>query len=200
MRRTTRPIVGRLVPTSRRTYWFVTLVAAALAGSITTTVVARAQSALSSYGTRTSVTVAERALARGHTITDADIARLDFPDGLLPDGWVDSDPIGRVVIDPVVDGEVLVEARLAAPDLAGSGALLETGTRAITIPVSAPLDAIVIGDRVDLLDLDRWVARDAVVIGMTDTSLTVAVDEREAPAVARAVVDGAITPALLSSG
>jgi Flp pilus assembly protein CpaB len=197
MRRTTRPIVSRLLPTSRRTYWSVTLVAAALAGTITTTVVARAHSVLSSYGTRTSVPVAERALARGDIITDADIGWLEFPDGLLPDGRLHSDPIGRVVVEPVIGGEVLVESRLAASDVDGSGALIDVDRRAITIPTSAPLDAFVIGDRVDLLDLDRWVARDAVVIDVADSSITVAVDEREAPAVARAVVDGAITPALV---
>jgi Flp pilus assembly protein CpaB len=196
----TRSALGRWRGRRPRRYWLVTMLAAAAAAALTMGVVGRAQTALEGLGTLVPVAVATRALEPGDAVGADDVTWRDLPSALLADDRVDHDPVGRTVTDLVVAGEAFVESRLAPDGPGGRSSAGRPGTRAIAVPMHPPPEGFAPGDRVDLLDLDGWLARDAVVVDVGEQSLTVAVTEDEAPAVARAVVDGVVTPALVSPG
>ena len=134
----------------------------------------------------------------------------------MPEGVADA-PVGRVVTEPLVTGEVIVERRLSGGTATGAAALVGPGRRALAVPVEATPPGLEVGDRVEayapattggsLADLARAqgsgarrVARDALVIAVDDRSVTVSVAGAEAAGLAAAVLDGALTLALVTPG
>jgi hypothetical protein len=182
--------------------WAVTAGLALAAGGATATIVGRAADAERSWGDRRTVAVAGRDLAAGDVIAGGDVARRALPRTLVPPMAVD-DPVGRVVIAPILAGEPVVEARVAGPDDAGVVALVPDGRAAVALPLDAPTPPLQIGDRVDVLapgaaGLDvgslpaRRVARGATVVHPGETALTVAVADDEVTAVAAATLQGPV--------
>ena len=187
--------------------WLAAAALAVMAGAVTAHVVGDAEATRQAYATRRSVPVVVRDLAPGATITSSDVEFRDRPALAVPDG-VAAEPMGRVVRDRLLAGEVVVEARLAGSG-SGPGALLSPGRRALALPRDEVRVQLTIGDRVDVLAPDalgpaggsataRRVARAAEVLAVDDTTLTVGVQSVEAPAVARAVLDGAVAVALVA--
>jgi Flp pilus assembly protein CpaB len=181
-------------------HWPVTaLLALTLAGA-TAALVSRAEQVAAGYGDRRLVPVATRELRPGERLEPNDLDWRELPVAAIPPTVIDADPSGRTVIEPILADEPVATPRLAPEGVDGPAALTPPGTRALAVPVDPPLRSLAVGDRVDLLALGKWVARDAVVVDVDEGSIVVAVDEHEAPAVARGVLDGSVVPALVSPG
>ncbi len=196
--------------------WGLAVVLAVVAGCLAAATVQRAEQVRAAYGESRRVPVAATDLTVGTELTDADIAWRDVPTGLVPDGVADA-PVGRVVTEALVGGEIVVERRLSPGAATGAAALVGPGRRALAVPVEAAPPGLEVGDRVEayapattggsLADLSRAqgsgarrVARDALVIAVGDRSVTVSVSGGEAAGLAAAVLDGALTLALVTPG
>jgi Flp pilus assembly protein CpaB len=182
--------------------WAATAGLSILAGGLTAGAVHRASQAAADWGTRREVAVATRALEPGHTIGPGDVERRSLPVVLLPDGAL-ADPVGRVVVAPVVPGEVVPEARVAPEGRRGPAALVPDGHLAVAVPVDGALPPLAPGDPVVVLGvLDPTTMRgtvlagEATVVAVTDDAVTVAVPVGEATAVSAAALAGPVTLAL----
>jgi Flp pilus assembly protein CpaB len=125
----------------------------------------------------------------------------------IPAGALVGVPVGRTVATPVYAGEVLVEDRLAPAGSRGVAALVPEGWRAVAVPVGAAALPVLVGDRVDVLavvdetvsgrDVPAYVVSSgALVVGVTDQAVTVAVPVDDAPSLAFAMAAGVVTLAL----
>jgi len=196
--------------------WVVTVVLAVVAGTLAAGTVQRAEQARAAYGESRRVPVATGDLEVGAEVGDADVGWADLPLALLPDGVADA-PTGRIVTEPVVRGEVILERRLSEGTGHGTAALIGAGRRALAVPTDTASPKLAVGDRVDayasgsvggsLSDVARAqaggarrVARNALVVAVDDRTATIAVAAAEAPAVAGALLDGALTIALVGPG
>jgi hypothetical protein len=196
--------------------WALAVVLAVVAGSVAAATVQRAEQARAAYGEARRVPVAAADLTVGTELTEGDLAWIDVPTGLVPDGVADT-PVGRTVTEPVVRGEVLVERRLSGGATTGPADLVGPGRRALAVPADAAPPGLVVGDHVEayapstsggsLTDLARAqgsgarrVARDGLVVAVDDRSVTVSVAGVEAPGLAAALLDGALTLALVTPG
>jgi pilus assembly protein CpaB len=86
----------------------------------------------------TQVVVAARNLASGELIKDGDVRMADFA-GTPPLGTLVSldKALGRGVVDPIFQGEAVVDSRLAAPGAgAGLAATIPQGMRAVAVRVN----------------------------------------------------------------
>jgi Flp pilus assembly protein CpaB len=201
----------------RGTRWAVAVVLAVCAGALSATTVSRAEAARSAYGVTTLVPVATVDLGVGDTVTAGDVSERALPLGLVPPGAA-SDPVGRVVTEPVVAGEVLLDRRLAGGG-EGVSALVAPGRRAVAVPLDTAPAGVTVGDRVDLYapatsatasELAalarggsggaRRVASGALVVAVDDRSASVSVTGTEAAATAQAVLDGAVAVVLVAPG
>jgi Flp pilus assembly protein CpaB len=196
--------------------WAATVALAVVAGALAAATVQRAEQTRAAYGETRRVPVAVTDLPVGRQLTDADLGWTQLPAALIPDGVAD-DPSGRVVAEPVARGEVVLERRLAGGATDGASALIAPGRRALAVPIESTPPGLGVGDRVEayapatsggsLADLARAqgsgarrVARDALVIAVDERSATVSVDGSDAAALAAALLDGAVTVALVAPG
>lgn len=198
-------LFGRPRHRGRIAFWPLTLAAAVTAGLLTLDAVGRAERTAADFGGRVVVAVASRDLDVGHEVVEDDLLWRELPAVLLPAGRLD-EPVGRVVTAPVLEGEPLVAPRLGPDGLVGPTALIGPGRRALVVSRPDGADTLRVGDAVDLLSADSigsghatWVARDAAVVALGDASATIAVDEHDAPAAARAALDGTIVIALIGA-
>jgi len=191
-------------------------VLAVVAGTLAAATVQRAEHVRAAYGDTRHVPVADVDLPVGREVTDADLTWSDLPEALIPDD-VAAEATGRTVTEPVVAGEVLLERRLSGGTVDGTAALVTPGRRALALPVESAPPGLTVGDRVEayapavssgsLADLARAqgpgarrVARDALVVAIDERSITVSVGGAEAPGLAAALLDGALTLALVAPG
>ena len=210
------PILWRL--RGRRVRWAATVVLAVVAGTFVAAIVQRAEHTRAAFGELRAAPVATRELAVGTEVAPGDVRWTDLPAAVVPDG-VAPDPLGRTVTEPIVTGEVLLQRRLSGGSGTGVLGLLPPGGRALAVPVEPSTPVLLVGDRVDVyspaelspggLSGDggratssgvRRVARDGVVVATDERATTIAVDADEAPAVARAILDGAVALALVAPG
>jgi Flp pilus assembly protein CpaB len=192
-----RPRSGLCLRLRARRHRPVTALAAAALAVLAAVTVSNAEQTADRYGPRQRVPVARHDLRPGEEIRPDDLEWRELPSLALPSGVV-PDPSGRTVIQPILTGEAVVEARVAPDGRQGPHALVPPGARAIAVPVDPPLATLRVGDRVDLLALGRWVAREAVVVDIGDQAIVVAVGEHDVPAVARGVLDGSVIPVIVS--
>jgi Flp pilus assembly protein CpaB len=184
---------------TRRT--IVLAVATGAAGIVVTSVMARANDLADDYGPRQVIAIAANDLETGTEIADGDLRWVERPVELIG-GTAADHPVGRVVVEPVLRGEAIVDERLAVAGAHGASALTPDGSRALAVPTPTGRPPLAVGDRVEVVatTLDgstaRRVARDAVVVAMEDEAVTVAVAGDELAAVARAVLDGTAVLAL----
>jgi Flp pilus assembly protein CpaB len=123
-----------------------------------------------------------------------------------------------VPLVPLESGEVLLASKLAPEGLRGVAALVPPGDRALAVPVDPGGLALRLGDRVDVLatfdvaGADDTapalptpaaptfpVARAALVVGVGDGAVTVAVGPDEVPRVAFALARGTVALALVGA-
>jgi Flp pilus assembly protein CpaB len=193
-------------------------VLAVVAGATAASTVQRAEDVRAAYGNRRTVPVAASDLAVGTEVAEADVRWAELPVVALP-GDVATDPVGRVVTEAIVQGEVIAERRIGLAEATGPVALVEPGGRAFAVPVDAMTPALRVGDQVDAFtpvevggtgsaaDVARAgssgarrVAHESTVVGVDEDAVTIGVSATEAPGVARALLDGALVIALVAPG
>jgi Flp pilus assembly protein CpaB len=186
-------------------FWFAVCVLALLTASVVAGALGRARSLSDQYGPLRPMVVAARAVERGAILEADDLAVRLVPTSMLVSGAASSvDGVrGRAVVVPLVEGEPLLAGHLAPDGLSGVAAQLAPGARAVSVPAGSSSPALRRGDVVDVLATLEGastlaIAADAVVVdvGATDETVTVAVSQEEARAVAYAVAHGAVTVAL----
>lgn len=196
----------RTLPLRRRTRrTLVAAVASIVAAVVLASMLTRADQLARDYGERAVVAVAARELVVGTELVDDDVRWVERPTALIGGHLADA-PIGRVVTERMLEGEVVVGERLAPEGAHGPAALAPPGSRALAISTEVGHPPLVLGDRVDVVAATvegasaRRVAEDAVVVGIGDEHVTVAVTRDELGPVARAVLDGTAVLALGTPG
>jgi Flp pilus assembly protein CpaB len=113
----------------------------------------RLQALRPALGEPVSAVVALRDLSRGEVVGSEAIAISEVPAQMAPPGLLSDvpDAIGRVVVGPVREGEIITQARLAAPPAGPISSLVPSGLRAIAVPSDLTSDLLEAGDRVDVL-------------------------------------------------
>jgi Flp pilus assembly protein CpaB len=209
--RRARPLRRRL---SRRAvpWWLATVGLAAATGLVADGLVRRADEAEAQWGSSRTVLVATRAIEPGERLAGATVPRR-LPEVAVPSGAVTRSPPGGYAVDAIGRGEVVTAARVGGPGAARVAGRLAPGTRAVVVPLEAPGLPVRAGDRVDLLESSSGdpafdgpvaptasgpVASGALVVVVRGDALVVALDEREAVAVSRALGRGPLVPALVS--
>lgn len=190
-------------------WWLLTVAVALGVGWVVSSIVADAERTRLAWGTTELVAVTSRHLAAGTTIDGGDVELVARPRALVPEGAVAEVPDGQVVAVAMEAGEVVVRARLAPLGLGPLAATLAPGTRAVAVPVEAGLaPPLLVGDRVDVMVAVApeaagggppgfVVAADALVVAVDEAAVTVAVSRAEAPRIAVALGQGAVTLALV---
>jgi len=187
------------------------LTAAAVVGGAT----GQAGDAADGWGASTTVVVARHDLEPGHAITADDVTRRTLPVAAVPNRAFTGDPTGRVVTSPIGTGEIVSGLRLAPDGARGVAALVPDGRRAVAVPIEGTGLHLRVGDHVDVFapgagdagttrpdraDRTGPAAAAAVVVEVTDTAVTVAVDPSDVAALARALGQGTPVLALIGTG
>jgi Flp pilus assembly protein CpaB len=207
------PRLGR----RRQTRTIAMILVTVIAGGTTLRALNAASATQSIYGHRRMMTIADRDLEIGHVIDAADIERRElpvalFPDipgddqsgdtaGHAPDGPID-DPIGRTVVEPIYAGEVLVPQRLSSSPSVGLRGVVAETHRVVSVERGPLIPAVHPGDRVEVCAPGvgaraSVLARRALIVGVDENSVSVAIGSNELPAVARAIIDGDVILALI---
>lgn len=163
--------------------------------------------------------VVARALLDAGSVIDADDVELrSLPVGVVSDGFVGDRQIvvGRQVTATIFMGEPVLAGRLAPEGLVGIAAATPPGRSAFAVPVDPTLPPTAVGQHVDLYALDPLtraggiseavgptdragaarIARSALVVGVDDQRITVAVEPSEAPGVAAALIGSTVVVAV----
>lgn len=203
--------------------WVTVLALAGSLGLVSARIAGGAAAARADWGRTASVVVVTGEVEAGQPITEADVEHRSLPRAVIPDRAVIESPVGRVAIVDLYPGEVLVTGRVAPDGLSGAAALLPPGTRALAVPTGPGTPPLAVGDTVDVLaGFDpllvvpsaegtdptgteavvpaRPLVSGAAVVAVADGSVTVAVLAVDAPRVAFAVAQGAVTLALAGAG
>jgi pilus assembly protein CpaB len=152
------------------------------------------------------VLVVSRPVAAGQPVEEAVAQLRPVPADLVPAGAVRTAADGRVATVDLHPGEVVLAARLAPDGLSPTAALLPPGTRGVAVPRGPGGLALRTGDVVDVLATFATtpteapepveptfpVARGAVVVGVEDDAVTLAVRPEEAARVAFALTAGTV--------
>jgi len=185
-------------------WWVAAFLLVALTGVTVSSLVGRASAMASRWGAPEQVAVAARFLPAGAVVASGEIVLRDVPSGLVPEGALRRPPVGRTLLAPLAQGEVVTAGRVAGAGVGGLSALLPDDARALAVPIGPGTPPLRRGDRVDVLATFEGdeptfaVASGAAVLAVTrDKSVTVAVTADEAPRVAFALAQGAVTLALV---
>jgi Flp pilus assembly protein CpaB len=177
-------------------WWVAAFLLVLVTGLTVSSLVGRASSLASRWGAPERVAVATRSLEVGDVVASGDVVLRPVPSGLVPAGALRRPPVGRTVLAPLARGEVVTRARI--------GTLIPDGTRALAVPVGPGTPPLRPGDRVDVLATFEGdeptfaVASGAGVLDVVaDKAVTIAVTVDEAPRVAFALAQGAVTLALV---
>jgi Flp pilus assembly protein CpaB len=193
-------------------WWTVVALVAAAVGIGAGHIVDRAAAVRSQWGRTVRVAVMTDPVAIGEPVSADHTELRSLPRAVVPDGALTDEPDGRVALADLHPGEILLGDRLAPDGLTGPAALLGPGTRALAVPTGPGTPPLAVGDTVDLLaTVDPLaidpapteqvpeasaVARGARVVAVGEASVTVAVTVAEAPGVAVALAQGAVSLAL----
>ena len=145
--------------------------------------------------------VAAHDIPPGATIEAADIRIEPRPVAVVPSGALTETPVGEVASAAILEGEPVVESRVA-----GHG-MIPTGSIGIAVPLDSGTLSLAIGDRVEVLatfDPDTIdgnptivVAPLAIVIDVRDAAVTLSLAQSDGERVAFALSTAAVTVALL---
>ncbi|MEY2446858.1 MAG: pilus assembly protein CpaB [Acidimicrobiaceae bacterium] len=202
----------RLLPRRVRHHPLVRLAAVVVVALVATSVIQRSAAvaidARRRWGQERTVVVARHRIASGEVVDANAVTTESWPAAVVPNGAVDTSPVGRTVVDTIEPGEAVLASRLAPTGLSGVAALIPAGWRAVAVPVGPAVVTLSVGDHVDLIagfDVANastaqapafTVARDAVVVAVDDQRVTVAVPGTDVERVAFAIVAGTVVPAL----
>ena len=206
-RRPIRPRPGLLLRRQPRVRWALTVVVALGAGGTVARTVDRAERAAEAWGTSVPVLVVTDDVAAGDALAQATEV-MERPAAVVPDGALRELPDGARASQPVLRGEVLQRGHLAPRGATALAARLPAGTRAVAIPAEpGTTPSLRIGDVVDVLVAlppeaagggppGFALVRQAPVVDVGEVAITVAVPVDDAPRVAVALGQGAVTLAL----
>ena len=192
-------------------WWALTLTAALSVGWLVSTTVARADDARRAWGRTVTVLVADHDVAAGQALEAGDVRSEARPARLVPSGALAELPAGAVARTDLLDGEVVLEGRLAPAGLKGVAATLPGGSRAIAIPIEPGLaPPLAAGDHVDVIVAVSpeaagdgppafTVATDVPVVDVSEPAVTIAVDPGDAPRIASALSLGSVTLVLVGA-
>lgn len=200
----------RLVSALRRQpilFWTLTLVAAATTYLTVEAAVRYSTEQAEAHGDLVEAVVATADLEAGTTVGEGDVRVALVPRSMHPGDAVTAVPVGRDVRHPIVEGEVVAEARLAPSGAVGVAGLLEPGQRAVTIPLAVAPSSLEPGQRVDVfattdpLHDGGRVATIAVVEGVRvlavdESTVTVATSAADTPALVTAMTTSIVTVAV----
>ena len=165
-------------------YWAVVATLAIVAATVVHGEIASIGAERDRWGSTRSVMVARHRLEPGDAVA-ADLVTL--PVAALPSGALETAPTDALIRQRVAAGEVLTELDLTSRS--GPAALAGTGT--VVVALSDPLARdVVAGLRVRIVADGLVVAESAEVTGVVDEVIFVAVDDRDAAAVAAAAQRG----------
>jgi Flp pilus assembly protein CpaB len=182
-------------------FWAFSALVATTCAVVVGGLTARAEQAAARYGGLQPVAIVQHPVAVGDELGDDDVRVERVPRAFVPAGAMTDVPEGRTVLAPLVPGEVLVADRVAPEGLRGVAALLPEDSLAMAVPSGAAALRVAVGDVVDVLATagdgsTRVVAGEALVVDVSDQTVTVAVGERAATAVATALTQATVTLAL----
>lgn len=210
-------------------FWALAVALALFTGTTVSRLVGEASARAARLGGLVDVVVAARRVEAGMPLHPADLTVRRLPADALPDDPItasDASAAGKVVLVPLVRGEVLLTSKLAPDGLRGVAALVPSGHRALAVPVDPGGLSFRLLNRVDVLatfdvagdpsagdgvaTVEEGpalaapaptfpVATAALVVDVGDESITVAVTGDEAPRVAFALARGTVTLALTGS-
>ena len=193
-----------------RSRWIITAAISVVALSWTFSTVNSARSERAAWGEARSVPVALMDLSPGRVISASDIEFVDRPVAMLPEAIAES-PIGRTVSRSIAKDEVIIQERLTGGAKTGPAAPLEENMIAFALAVENATPPVGVGDHVALFAPSEvvatatrgtgpavQVANDAVVVAVTDQTVTVAIDKVDAPSLARALLASTVVIALVS--
>jgi len=181
---------------------------AGLTGLVTTRLVAAAEAGAARYGDPVPVLIARRDLVVGTELDDSTTELRRLPAGAVPPRALHERADGRVLRQPVADGQSIVQRELAGPGTSPLAAAVPPGTMVFAVPKGPASLQLRRGDRVDLLGAGgdagsgsmAPVAHDAVVLAIGSDSFSVAVGRADVTAVAAAISAGEVIPALRANG
>jgi Flp pilus assembly protein CpaB len=182
-------------------YWALTGALALVTGIVVSSTVAAAREARAGYGTTRAVVVAAHDIAPGATIQAGDTRLESHPTAVIPSGALTEAPIAQVATAAILQGESLVESRVA-----GHGMIPE-GSIGIAVPIDQGTLTLAIGDRVEVLatfDPDSIdgnptivVAPLAIVVDVRDAAVTLSLPQADGERLAFALSTAAVTVGLL---
>lgn len=170
----------------------------------TESVVADARHATESWGRSSDVAVATHDLVAGRIVEPDDVTIVPRPVTVLATDPART-PVGRVVVDSIAAGEVVLERRLSGGG-SGPAALLAPGEVAFALPAEQSTPTVHPGDHVDVFaPVDSSsrssigatrVAERATVVSVSDRAVMIGVAPTSAAAVARALLGASVVIAL----
>jgi Flp pilus assembly protein CpaB len=198
--RVARPVRRRL-PRRAVPWWAATVALAVATGLVADGLLQRATDAEARWGATRTVLVATAPLAPGDALAGRTVARR-LPASAVPEAALAQAGAGAVAVDAIGTGEVVTEARVGGTGAAGLAGRLPPGTRAVLVPLEMTGLPVRVGDHVDLLGVTSPtapVARAATVVRLRAGALVVALSPTDAVAVAAALGQGPLVPALVSA-
>lgn len=185
-------------------HWsLVALVALVVAWRISA-VVATARHERTQWGSTTTVAVAATDLSPGDPLSDATVRWTELPVAMVPEGHVTELPADATARSRINTGEVIMGHRTAGT---GAGSGLPPGTAAVDVALPAAPARLEVGDLVDVVATfpvapgaappSEIVSRDATVVGISDRTVSVAVDAGDLTAVVHATATGTVTLAVV---
>ncbi|HEX4979832.1 MAG TPA: SAF domain-containing protein [Acidimicrobiales bacterium] len=176
----------------------VALSAAGASGMTASRWLGDAEAARDRWGDLVTVEVVTRDLGPGEVVVDGDVRTERRPRRLVPPASVRApSAVGRVVVAPLLRGEVLTGVRVADD-------LLPPGWRAVEIPppASGKHPRAAVGDVVDVLDvggIEPSPPAEGVVVAVGEGSVTVAVAAADVGRVAYAAASASAVLALTAA-
>jgi Flp pilus assembly protein CpaB len=184
-------------------FWSFAVVLAVATGLTVSRLLGEAAARAERLGGLRDVPVAARPVDAGRALSPADVAVRRLPAALLPEGPLAASPAGHTTLVPLAAGEVLLEAKLAPWGVEGVAALVPPGRRALAVPGGKGGLAVHRGNQVDVLatfdtaeeagEPTIPVATNALVLDVSEETVTVAVNPDEASKVALATARGTVT-------
>jgi Flp pilus assembly protein CpaB len=206
-----RRVLARTV--TRRT---IVVLAAVVTAAAVTIALRSAEHTRSRWGDTRRVAVARHDLVPGDVVDAGAVSLHEVPRAAVAGAATDVVPLGAVVRYPIAAGEPVVGTRLAPEGLTGVAALVPEGQRAVAVAVGpAGVPPVHPGDRVDVVVLTpapseietadepvppapaTTLAEQALVVDASETTVTVAVPEALATAVAYAAAQGLVALTLV---
>lgn len=183
-------------------WWLLVLIVGAITAGFIDRLAGDAAAARDGWGATERVAVAAEPFDVGQRVATV-VEWVDYPKAVVPAGAIreiENDAVARVAVG---EGEMIVRTDVV-PDGQSLAASLPVGTAAVAVPRGAGWPDLAVGDHVDLLapaasgdPITRRVARSAVVVGVDERLVTVAVANGEIAEVAWAITRSEIVAALV---